>query len=92
MGFSLTLGYLIRGALHLHTFCDFNCALFSHPNQEQLVIRLVQVSVSVPFSLMVLLNVVQSYFFKCAIHMYYAMDIVFISDHVIAWKVREHLP
>ena len=56
------------------------------------MIRLVQVTVSVPFSLMALLNVVQSYFFQCTIHMYYAMDIVFIGDHVVAWKVREHLP
>ena len=49
---------------------------------------------SVTFSLMVLLNVVQSYFFKCTICMDYAMDNMgfFFNFHVIAWKVREHLP
>ena len=41
---------------------------------------------SVTFSLMVLLNVVQSSFFKCTIYMDYAMDINSFSFHFV-----EHL-
>ena len=48
---------------------------------------------SVTFTLMVLLNVVQSSFFICTIYMEYAMDIILcsFSVHVVAWKVKEHL-
>ena len=72
----------------LRTFCNFNWALLSHPNQEQLVIRGPETMTctgkrtcamkSVTFSLIVLLNVVQRSFIKCTIYMDYAMGIMFL--------------
>ena len=65
------------------TFCDFNCALFSHPSQGQLVINgretitctctcnCVCALKSVAFSLMSLLNVVRSSFFNCTLYGHY---------------------
>ena len=61
----------------LRTFCNFNCALISHPNQEQLVISVRETMTcmgncacamkSVTFSLILHLNVVQNSFFKCTL-------------------------
>ena len=74
---------------------------FLHLNQEQLVIygrekmtctgNHACAMKSVTFSLMVLLNIVQSSFLKSTIYMDYAVDIMFFSVHVVVWKVRDYL-
>ena len=62
-------------------FVKFNCALFSHPNQDQLVIN-GRVTMTCTGNLicnacaMKLLNAVQSFFFKCTLYMDSAMDII----------------
>ena len=69
--------FLQLAMIFLNTFCDFNRAHFSHPNQEQLVINGHETMIctctckcafalkSVAFSLMSLFNVVRSSYFSC---------------------------
>ena len=77
-------------------FAIFNCALFSHPNEAQLVIRGRETmtclcnEVSDVFYWWYFLNVFQNSFFICTIYIDYIMDIV-IQSSIVLVRIRTQM-